>query len=180
MRILANLVLALALAPPALADVDFRKDKQGRSDLALLTACFNAAETWEAAHDCVNLTFKGCIGRLGHKPAHVEQAACNIRELALWDHLLSHQERKLEAWAVLKDNEIASKSNRDPFAYETFLKAQEDWNTYRREQCRFDGQQVAGGTAGMTVQPHCEMGLVVERMFTLRPLLREITLGKQP
>ncbi|MBL9073503.1 lysozyme inhibitor LprI family protein [Tabrizicola sp.] len=172
------LFLSVLLAAPAAADVDF--DKDAREDLALISTCFDAAETSEAAQGCVNLTYEGCLGRMGREPIHPDQAGCNRRELALWDHLLSIQERNLEAWSVLKDNEIAQKAERSPFAHQTFLKAQENWAKYRVAQCVFDVQQVAGGTAAITVGPHCEMDLVVERMFALRAFLREIKIESQP
>jgi uncharacterized protein YecT (DUF1311 family) len=180
MRGLSILLMSFALAPPALADVDFRKDRNARDDLALITTCFDAAKTWEAAQDCVNLTYPLCLERLGRKPAHVDQAESNIRGLALWDHLLSFQERQLEAWVILKDNEIVSTSDRDPVAHENYLKSRQDWKTYRTDQCVFDVQRVAGGTAGMTVLPHCEMDLVVDRMFTLRVFLEQIAREGEP
>jgi uncharacterized protein YecT (DUF1311 family) len=180
MRSLSILLLSLALAPPALADVDFRKDPHARGDIAVLSACFNAAETWEAAQDCVNLTFKGCIGRLGKSSSHADEGGCNWRELELWEHLLAIETRKLEAWTVLKDNEIAVAGMREAIAHDMFLAGQKAWETYQTAQCNFVGEQFAGGTARGSIEAHCQMDLVVERLVYLKSFLHAIAVGDQP
>jgi uncharacterized protein YecT (DUF1311 family) len=174
MRGLSILLLSLTLAPSALADVDFGKDKHARDDLELITTCFDAAETWEAAQDCVDLTYKPCIERLGREPNRPDQDACIGRELEMWKHLLANQTRKLEAWALHKDNEIADASGRDPQAHVTFLRMEANWSGYLEAQCDFRVQKFVGGSIGSTVVLNCENDLVVERLFGLRPLLLKV------
>jgi uncharacterized protein YecT (DUF1311 family) len=174
------LCLCLALATPARAEVNFNRDKHAREDLALISTCFDAAQTWEAAQDCVNLTFEGCIGRFGKSASHADEGGCNHRELELWEHLLAIETRKVEAWAVLKDNDIAVAGYREAHAHESFLASLERWEAYRQAQCEFAVRQAAGGGSGGTIRLHCQMDLVVERLFTLRPLFARIEGDAQP
>lgn len=179
MRILL-LLLSLGLPGTALADVDFQTDKDARADVAVMAGCFDAAMTWEDAQACVNITYQPCIARLGRKASHADESACNYREVGLWEHLLQIETRKLEAWTVLKDNQIVAESSLRPNAHEIFLRGEQSWAAYLRAQCDFQVQEVAGGTAGMTVGPHCAMDRTVERLFTLRPFLKKIMDEGQP
>jgi len=185
MRSLASLVLRVLplfclLAAPVRAEIDFRKDNDARGDLAVLSACFDAAETWEVAQDCVNLTFEGCIVRIGKSASHADEGGCNWRELRLWEHLLAMETRKLEAWAVLKDNAIAEAGQREPYAHQSFLTSLERWEAYRNAQCAYMLEQLDGGSSGITEEPHCHMDLVVERLFDLRPVIRKMVFEAQP
>jgi uncharacterized protein YecT (DUF1311 family) len=179
MRILL-LLLSLGLPGTALAEVDFRQDKDARADVAVMAGCINAAMTWEDAQACVNITYQPCIARLGRKATHSDEAGCNRREVSLWEHLLHIETRRLEAWTVLKDNQIVAESGMRPSAHDTFLSAEESWTEYLRAQCNFQVEEFAGGTAGMTVGPHCAMDRTVERLFTLRPFLAKIMGEGQP
>jgi Lysozyme inhibitor LprI len=180
MRGLSILLLSLALALPALAEVDFRKDPHARDDLALISTCFDAAETWEAAQDCVNLTFVGCLERIGKSASHADEGGCNQRELGLWEHLLAIETRKLEARAVLKDNEIAEAGQQKPYAHQSVLTSLEQWEAYRKAQCAYMLERWGAGTIGVTAEPHCHMDLVVERLFELRPVIRKMVLEARP
>jgi hypothetical protein len=93
----------------------------------MLAGCFDAAMTWEAAQACVNITYQPCIARLERKASHSDEAGCNERERGLWEHLLQIETRKLEAWTVLKDNQIVAESNNRPNAHNTFLRAEASW-----------------------------------------------------
>jgi hypothetical protein len=102
------------------------------------------------------------------------------RELELWEDLLVIETRRLEAWAVLKDNEIAAAGNREAHAHDTFLAGEEAWKSYRAAQCEFVGEEFAGGTAQSSIEAHCHMDLVVERLFRLHMFLGEISQMGEP
>jgi hypothetical protein len=141
------LLFSLTLPGMALAEVDFRHDKDVRADVAVMAGCFDAAMTWEDAQGCVNITYQPCLARLGRKASHSDEAGCNERELRLWEHLLQIETRKLEAWTVLKDNQIVAESSLRPSAHEIFLRAEDSWAGYLRAQCDFQVQEFAGRSA---------------------------------
>jgi endonuclease IV len=72
------LCLCLALAAPAQAEVSFNRDSHTREDLAVISTCFDAAQTWEAAQDCVNLTFERCIERIGKSASHADEGGMHV------------------------------------------------------------------------------------------------------
>ncbi|GHC48300.1 hypothetical protein GCM10007315_07870 [Gemmobacter tilapiae] len=61
MRLIAAIFALSSLAPSAKAEVNFLQDKEARADIALLQSCYEAAESWDQARGCINLTFDSCV-----------------------------------------------------------------------------------------------------------------------
>jgi uncharacterized protein YecT (DUF1311 family) len=173
-RLIAAIFALSSFAPSAKAEVNFRKDKEARADIALLQSCYEAAESWDQARGCINLTFDSCMKPLGKRASHADEGACNNRELGLWQHLLDIEQRKIEAWAVLKDNQIVQTGQERPDAHHTAIEERDVWNAYAEAQCQFEVAQYSGGTIGITEVPHCSMRLTVKRLFDLRAFLASI------
>ncbi|WP_189410536.1 lysozyme inhibitor LprI family protein [Neogemmobacter tilapiae] len=94
--------------------------------------------------------------------------------MGLWLHLLNFEQRKIEAWALLKDNQIVQTGKERPDAHHTAIEERDLWNAYAAAQCQFEVAQHSGGTIGITEEPHCAMRLTVKRLFDLRPFLAAI------
>lgn len=175
MRVVLRVALMTSvLASPVQSEVNFREDKEARADIALLQACYEAAETWDQARNCINLTFDSCMEPLEIRASHADAGACNQRELGLWQHLLNIEQRKIEAWALLKDNQIVQTGKESPGAHHTAIEERDVWKDYAEAQCDFEVAQYSGGTIGITEVPHCAMRLTVKRLFDLRPFLATI------
>jgi Lysozyme inhibitor LprI len=174
------LALLFGFALPARADVDFRQEEQARTDIALLTSCVNMADTQEAMRGCVDVTYLACTGRIIGNLSHVAQASCNRREKDFWLYLLDIETRKLEAWSLLKDNQIVQTGVERPSVHEQVLREQDAWETFLNAQCAFDVERFAGGTAGMTEQEHCAMRQIADRLFELRPFMSTYANGISP
>jgi hypothetical protein len=170
----------LAASGPSLAEVDFRHDPVAADDLALISACIDAATSWEAARSCANVTYKPCISRIEGNVSHSAQAGCNNRERDLWLHLLSLEAMKVEAWTLLKDQQMRATGDNRVHAHEGFLRFQTAWEKYLKAQCRMEVAPIGSGNAKMTDEPICQITVIADGILKLRALQSEMSVRLSP
>ncbi len=170
MRLVIYLTLAILACSSAHAEVNFRKDPDAKTDLALIEGCLAEAETWETARECVNITYKDCVGRIEGNVSRAHQSACNYRELDLWFHLYSLEAMRIEAWTILKDQQVRATGDNPVHAHKTYQRSEETWRKYIASQCDLEMIHWDAGTIRTTSEPHCLMRLVAEHMIRLRKL----------
>jgi hypothetical protein len=170
----------LAASGPVLAEVDFRRDPDAAHDLALISACIDAATSWESARSCANITYRPCISRIEGNLSHAAQAGCNSRERDLWLHLLSLEAMKIEAWTLLKDQQMRATGDNRVHAHDGFLRFQTAWTEYLQAQCRMEVAPIGTGNAKMTDEPVCQITVIAVGILKLRALQSEMSVRLSP
>jgi hypothetical protein len=172
--------LLLCAARPAHAEIDLSRDPFAAQDIALISTCIDAATSWETGRDCPNITYKVCVGRIYGNVSHAAQAGCNSRERDLWLHLYSLDALQIEAWTVLKDQQMRAVGDNRIHAHDSFQQFDSAWQEYRKVQCQMEVAHYGAGNAKMTDQPICEIRLIADGVLKLRALRAKMSVNMFP